>query len=152
MNSTDQCKKRQTIPANYPPAFLEGLRLYWQGRYWHSHKSREKLWRQSDEPERSFLKALIQIDAALIHAEQVNWEGVRNLLTRVMGYLKRCPKKVLGVSVPSIKLQITAFLREVTAILQGNKGRLNWYLKLRLVPEGLEQSHRERLRRFLDDQ
>lgn len=62
------------------------------------------------------------------------------------------PKESAGVFVPSLKLQVTVFRREVTAILQGNKGRLNWYFKLRLVPEGLEQSHRERLRRSLDDQ
>jgi hypothetical protein len=29
-------EKQQTDSADYPPAFLEGLRLYWQGCYWHS--------------------------------------------------------------------------------------------------------------------
>lgn len=145
-------KKHQTGSADYPPAFLEGLYLYWQGYYWRSHEAWEELWRRSQEPERSFLKALIQIDAALIHAERGDWHGVSNLLGRVMRYLQACPDKVLGVSLPSLRSQITAFQREVDTILRGAKRRFNWYLKPRVVPEGIEPPRRERLRRSLEDQ
>lgn len=144
-------EKHQTGSADYPPAFLEGLRLYWQGYYWHSHEAWEELWRQANEPERSFLKALIQIDAAFIHAERGDWRGVSNLLGRVMGYLAKCPDKVLGISVPSLRLQVTALQREVDALLRGVKGRFNWYLKPRLLPEGLKPPRRERLRRSPED-
>jgi predicted metal-dependent hydrolase len=143
--------KQQTDSADYPPAFLEGLRLYWQGCYWHSHEAWEELWRQADEPERSFLKALIQIDAALIHAERGDWQGVSNLLRRVMGYLAKCPDKVLGVPVPPLRLQVATLRREVDALLQGRKRQFNWYLKPRITPEGIEPPRRERLRRSPED-
>lgn len=136
---------------NYPPEFLDGLRLYWRGCYWHSHEAWESLWRKVGEPERSFLKALIQLDAALIHAERGEWRGVRNLLLRVSRYLQACPGKVLGVALPELQRQVAALQREVDAILRGSKKRFNWALKPRIVPDGMVPPRRQRLHRAKAD-
>ncbi len=135
----------------YPPEFLDGLRLYWRGSYWHSHEAWEDLWRVSDEPQRSFLQALVQIDAALIHSERGHWRGVRNLLTRALDNLSRCPDKVMGVAVPSLRRQVETFRAEVDALLHGRNRAFNWRVKPRLAPDGVPPPARERLRRAADD-
>lgn len=137
--------------APLPSAFLDGLRLYWRGFYWHSHEAWEDLWRASAEPQRSFLQALIQIDAALIHTERGNWRGVHNLLRRADNNLARCPDKVLGVDVPSLREQVAAFCAEVEAMLRGERRAFNWRRKPRLAPEGVSLPKRERRRRAKGD-
>ncbi|MER3501603.1 MAG: hypothetical protein C4295_09070 [Candidatus Fervidibacterota bacterium] len=139
------------MPLPYPPLFLEGVRLYQQGFYWHAHEAWEELWRNSTEPYCSFLKALIQIAAALIHCERNEWQGVRNLLRRVQRYLEQCPDEVWGVDVAALRRQVAAFQAEVEALLTGLKRRFNWRLKPRLCPDGMLPLKRERLRRALSD-
>jgi hypothetical protein len=134
-----------------PPEFLDGLCLYWRGFYWHSHEAWEDLWRASEEPQRSFLQALIQMDAALIHSERGDWRGVRNLLNRARNNLSRCPDKVLNIDVPLLRKQVEAFSAEVEAILRGDKRAFNWRRKPRLAPEGVPLPPRERLRRAKGD-
>ena len=137
--------------SQFPPEFLDGLRLYWRGFYWHSHEAWEDLWRASKEPQRSFLQALIQIDAALIHTERGDWRGVRNLLNRVRNNLLRCPDKVLNVDVPLLKKQVEVFSAEVEAVLRGDKRAFNWRRKPRLAPDGVILPQRERLHRAKED-
>lgn len=146
-----QAASRKTKHAPLPPAFLDGLRLYWRGFYWHSHEAWEGLWRESQDPERSFLQALIQIDAALIHTERGDWRGVRNVLRRAWNNLSRCPDQLWGVDVPLLMNQVEAFSAEVEAILHGDKRAFNWRRKPRLTPEGVTPPRRERLRRAKND-
>jgi predicted nuclease with RNAse H fold len=139
------------VMPKFPHEFLDGLRLYWRGYYWHSHEHWEDLWRTSSEPQRSFLQALIQIDAALIHSERGDWNGVRNLLTRVLRYLSNCPDKMLGVDVPALRRQVEKFRAEADALLRQCKTTFNHRVKPRLAPDGLALPRRERLRRAADD-
>lgn len=143
--------ERHFATTNYPPEFLDGLRLYWRGYYWHAHEAWEELWRKSSEPLRSFLKALIQIAAALIHSGRGDWRGVNNLLTRVQNYLARCPDKLLGIDVPMLRQQMAAFQAETMALLRGRKARFNWRVKPRIVPDGITPPKRERCRRAPHD-
>ncbi len=136
----------------YPEAFLQGVREYWAGRYWHSHEHFEDLWRRSSDPHRSFLKALIQWDAAFIHADRGEWTGVANLLSRVRRYLKQCPEVVFGLSVGELLKTIEAMIRAVEEIRAGKRKKFPWRWKPRLVPEGVDGPVTWRLRRARDDQ
>ncbi len=138
------------MPLPYPLPFLEGVRLYQRGYYWHAHEAWEELWRKAEEPFRSFLKALIQLAAALIHAERGEWQGVRNLLHRVQGYLQQCPETVWGVHVPDVQAQVATFLTEAELMLAGRKQQFNWRVKPRINPERLPPRP-ERLRRSPND-
>jgi hypothetical protein len=149
-HATRNLALEQSEGTQHASLFLEGLRLYWRGSYWHSHEAWEDLWRESQDPERSFLQALIQINAALIHSEKGHWRGVRNLLTRVLNNLPNCPK-VFDVDVPSLRRQVEVFRAEAEALLNGNKKSFNWRVKPRLAPDGVTLPARERLRRAKDD-
>ena len=58
-------------------AFLEGVRLFNEGHYWHAHEQWEACWLQATEPEATFYKGIIQAAAALVHWQKPNPRGLR---------------------------------------------------------------------------
>jgi hypothetical protein len=56
--------------------FLEGVRLFNEGHYWHAHEQWELCWLESAEPEATFYKGLIQAAAALVHWQRRNPRGL----------------------------------------------------------------------------
>jgi len=139
------------MPLPYPLKFMEGVRLYRAGRYWQAHEAWEEVWRTASEPDKSFLKGLIQIAAALIQSDRGKWKGALNLLNRVQRYLRNCPPKLWGVDLAKLREQVDAFRQEVTELLSGRKSRFNWKVKPRLLPEGMRMPEREKLRRSKSD-
>lgn len=138
------------MPLPYPLRFLEGIRLYQRGYYWHAHEAWEEVWRTADDSVRPFLKGLIQIAAALIHAEREEWRGVLNLLSRVQRYLSACPEMVFGVPIREVQEQVAMFQKEAENLLHKRKGHFNWRVKPRINPQGLS-AVAERLRRSPKD-
>ncbi len=130
-----------------PEAFYRGLRLYWQGMYWHAHEAWEDVWRSAEEPYRSWMQALIQIAAALIHADRAEWRGVRNLLLRVLRYLRRCPDEIWGVDVRDLERQVQRFLQEVESVRMQRRTRFHWSVKPRIHPGDIRTPRWERVRR-----
>jgi uncharacterized protein len=60
----------------YAPAYLEGIKLFNEGHYWHAHEQWEHCWLGSDGAEACFYQALIQAAAALVKWQQGNARGV----------------------------------------------------------------------------
>jgi len=139
------------MPLPYPPKFLNGVLLYRKGFYWHAHEAWEEVWREADEPYRSFLKGLIQIAAALIQCDRGKWKGALNLLERVQRYLSRRPPKLWGIDVANLLEQVRNFHEEVSKLVSGRKNRFNWKVKPRLNLEGAIVPIKERLRRSKAD-
>ncbi|MCS7223281.1 MAG: DUF429 domain-containing protein [Armatimonadetes bacterium] len=135
----------------YPDLFVSGLKLYWSGYYWHSHEKFEELWRESQGAKAAFLKALIQLNAAFIHAERREWRGVANLLGRVASYLSQCPDRMMGLSVRELMKTVRRLRQAAEELLMGKRKRFPWSLKPRLVPLGLLGPSGWRLRRAKDD-
>jgi len=139
------------MPLPYPLKFMEGVRLYRKGYYWHAHEEWEEVWRNSGEPERSFLKGLIQIAAALIQCGKGKWKGAMNLLARAQRNLSQCPNEIYGTDIANLQRQVESFRNEVEAILTGLKTHFNWQVKPRLEPRGMNFNFRERFRRSKAD-
>lgn len=57
--------------------YLEGIRLFNAGEYWHAHEQWEACWLVSAEPEATFYKGIIQAAAALVHWKKGNPRGLR---------------------------------------------------------------------------
>ncbi|MHA2611935.1 MAG: DUF309 domain-containing protein [bacterium JZ-2024 1] len=144
-------KMKVTEKKKYPPEFEKGVELYGKGYYWRAHEIWEELWHTSGEPERSLLKALIQISAALIHSEKSHWDGVLRLLTRAEKYLSTCPNTVLGISIPDLLTSVRNFQSEVQAMAKGQKSHFDGKVKPRIAPVGMPLPKRERFRRAPDD-
>ncbi len=139
------------MPLPYPMKFMEGVRLYHDGRYWHAHEAWEEVWRTANEPYKSFLKGLIQIAAALIQSDKRRWNGALNLLSRVRQYLGQCPKKLWGVDLVKLREQVETFRSEVIKLFREQKVNFNWKVKPRLLPEGMTLLKKEILRRSKRD-
>jgi uncharacterized protein len=112
----------------HDPRYLEGLRLYAEGRYWDSHEAWEEIWRESSGAARHFFQGLIQLDAALIHTQRGHWGGVANLLRRALGHLEACPDQFLGLDVGRLRQQLRAYQEEIDALKEGNKEAFDWRL------------------------
>ncbi|HWQ13332.1 MAG TPA: DUF309 domain-containing protein [Roseiflexaceae bacterium] len=72
-------------------AFLEGVRLFNEGHYWHAHEEWEACWRAAAEPEATFYKGIIQAAAALVHWQRHNRRGL------IRNWAKSRPKLVAVV-------------------------------------------------------
>lgn len=57
--------------------FVEGVRLFNAGQFWHAHEQWEVCWMRAQEPEATFYKGIIQAAAALVHWQRGNLRGLR---------------------------------------------------------------------------
>jgi len=58
-------------------AYLEGVRLFNAGEFWHAHEQWEACWLVAAEPEATFYQGIIQAAAALVHWQRGNPRGLR---------------------------------------------------------------------------
>jgi predicted metal-dependent hydrolase len=116
----------------HDPRYLEGLRLYHEGRYWDSHEAWEEIWREAADPTRHFLQALIQLDAALIHTRRGHWGGVANLLARALAHLSHCPNRYWDLDVTALRADLTRYRDAVLALKEDPRREFDWSLAPRL--------------------
>ena len=81
----------------------EGLRCYNGGEYFLAHEHWESVWLQCEEPEKTFLQALIQITAAFHHRERKNLIGTASLLRRALRRLDGFPDAYGGINVEGVR-------------------------------------------------
>ena len=91
-------------------ALAEGLQCYRQGEFFEAHEHWESVWLRLDEPEKSFLQALIQTAAAFHHYNAGNAVGAASLLRRALWRLERCPAKFGGVAAAPLREEVRAWL------------------------------------------
>ncbi|HPR63955.1 MAG TPA: DUF309 domain-containing protein [Thermoanaerobaculia bacterium] len=130
---------------SYPDSFVRGVNLYHRADYWCSHEAFEELWLGSAEPERTFSKAMVQLNAALFHAGRKKWNSVIRLLTRVSAYLESMPQDVLGISTAELKVSVDK-LKEGAIEARAGKRAFPWQRKPVLHPPGIVLHGRRRLR------
>ncbi len=97
------------MKVSYPSCYVQGVVLYHRGMYWHAHEAWETCWRKAVEPERTLLRALIQIAAAMVHLSRRNVRGTRALLDRAEENLEGVHGEILGLSVEALREEIRRF-------------------------------------------
>jgi uncharacterized protein len=66
-----------------------GGALYDDGMYWEAHEVWEEVWRRrKGQPDRDFLKGMIQGAAGMWHLSQGNYKGAMSVLGRAIDYLE----------------------------------------------------------------
>jgi uncharacterized protein len=88
----------------------EGLDCYRNGKFFESHEHWEAVWLKCEEPEKTFLQALIQITAAFHHLKRSNPAGTASLLRGALGRLESYPAEYGGVAVEPLRQSIRAWL------------------------------------------
>lgn len=94
----------------------EGLRCYRNSEFFLAHEHWESVWLKLDEPEKSFLQALIQTAAAFHHLNAGNPVGTASLLRRSLRRLELCPASFGGIATAPLCDQIREWL---TALEKG---------------------------------
>jgi predicted metal-dependent hydrolase len=100
-----------TMPFDWTQgALAEGLRCYCNQEFFNAHEHWEGVWLKCDEPDKTFLQALIQITAAFHHLHRGNPVGTASLLTTALRRLDGYPAEYGGVAVEQLRASIRAWL------------------------------------------
>jgi len=92
-------------------ALAEGLRRYHAEEFFAAHEAWESVWLESQEPEKMFLQALIQVTAAFHHLQRNNPRGTAQLLQAALGRLERYPACFGGISITLLCNDIREWLQ-----------------------------------------
>jgi predicted metal-dependent hydrolase len=88
----------------------EGLACYRRGEFFVTHEHWESVWLTLEEPEKSFLQALIQMAAAFHHLESGNSAGTISLLRRSLRRLEQCPADFGGIAIAPLREEVSQWL------------------------------------------
>jgi uncharacterized protein len=88
-----------------------GLACYRSGAFFDAHEHWEGVWLRLEEPEKSFLQALIQMTAAFHHLGKGNRAGAVSLLRRTKRRLAECPERFGGVATVTLSAQVGDWIR-----------------------------------------
>jgi uncharacterized protein len=91
-------------------ALAEGLQCYESGEFFLAHEHWEAIWLKCEEPEKTFLQALIQITAAFHHLQRGNFIGAASLLRAALGRLDAFPAAFGGIEVEDLRASVRAWL------------------------------------------
>ena len=97
-------------------ALAEGLRCYRNEEFFLAHEHWECIWLECDEPEKTFLQALIQITAAFHHLQRKNLKGTASLLRAAMRRLDPYPADYGGIAVEPLRESLRAWLQALDEI------------------------------------
>ena len=84
----------------------EGLACYRREEFFLAHEHWEAVWLQAQEPEKTFLQALIQVTAAFHHLQRGNVVGAGSLLRAALRRLEAYPPEFGGVDVARLREEL----------------------------------------------
>jgi predicted metal-dependent hydrolase len=107
----DEIAYSENVPLDWNSrALAEGLACYRRGEFFLAHEHWEAVWLTLEEPEKSFLQALIQMTAAFHHLEAGNSAGAVSLLRRTLRRLELCPSHFGGIAVTPLCAEVSEWL------------------------------------------
>jgi len=83
----------------FPPAYLEGIRLFHEHRFFEAHEAWEQAWKRAPRKQAGFYQGLIQFAAALLQWERGNARGAGDLYAEARARLARFVPRFLGLDV-----------------------------------------------------
>ena len=92
-------------------ALAEGLGCYRREEFFLAHEHWEAVWLGAEEPEKTFLQALIQVTAAFHHLQRGNEVGTRSLLRAALRRLEGYPAEFGGVDVVRLREEVGFWVR-----------------------------------------
>jgi predicted metal-dependent hydrolase len=97
------------------PEYLEGIRLFNAGHYWHAHEQWEQCWLQSSGQDALFYKAIIQAAAALVKWRQGNLRGLALNWAKSSARLAELPPHYQGLDLVGLRTQIDRIAANLSA-------------------------------------
>jgi predicted metal-dependent hydrolase len=90
-------------PEQQREAYLEGIRLFNEGHYWHAHEQWEQCWLRSSGDDATFYKAIIQAAAALVKWQQGNPRGLQLNWAKSRARLDALPPRYHGLDLAALR-------------------------------------------------
>ncbi len=116
--------------------WADGAELYAAGDHWHAHEAWEALWlRRRGSDEGVFLRAVIQVAAAMVKAGQGNMAGVRKNLAKAVANLARTPERCRGIDTCALAADCALCLRHAQETADAG-GTFEWRFKPKIEPRG----------------
>ena len=84
------------------PQYVEGIRLFNAGEFWHAHEQWEACWLAAGEPDGLFYKGIIQAAAALVHWQRGNPRGLRRNWEKARPKLVALPPSMHGLNLRAL--------------------------------------------------
>lgn len=117
-------------PAGGGDLWRRGRDLYAAGEHWQAHEAWESLWLpMAESGERTFLRAAIQVAAAMVKAEQGNMAGVRKNLAKAVANLAGAPARCRSVDTRALAAACERCARHAERHAQSNGGPFDWRFK-----------------------
>jgi uncharacterized protein len=88
---------------SYPSEYVEGIRLFNVGHYWHAHEQWEACWLAAEGDDAHFYKAIIQAAAALVKWQQGNLRGLARNWTKSRSRLETLPPVYGGLDLVALR-------------------------------------------------
>lgn len=122
--------------APFPAQYVEGLRLFNNGYYWHAHEALEDVWNEASGVDRECYQGVIQVAAACFHIVRANWSGADRLLHQARKNLSNGGARWRGLDLVALDRTIDALLDEVHAVRHAGKPSFDLALVPVLVADG----------------
>lgn len=90
--------------------YLEGIRLFNAGHYWHAHEQWEQCWLRAEGLDATFYQAIIQAAAALVKWRQGNRTGLARNWAKSRARLDVLPPRYLGLDLARVRAQIDSIV------------------------------------------
>ena len=94
----------------------EGLRCFHSGAFFEAHEHWELVWLAAQEPEKTFLQALIQVAASFHHFQRGNRAGTISLLRSARRRLDKYPEVFAGIGVAALRVAIGDWLEALETV------------------------------------
>jgi hypothetical protein len=90
-----------------PPAVIEGIRLFNDGRYFEAHEELETAWKEESGPVRDLYRGILQVAVGYLHIQRGNYTGARKMFIRCRRWLVLFPDQCRGVDLGQLKHDFT---------------------------------------------
>lgn len=95
--------------------YQKGLEAFNSRQFFEAHELWEDVWRETKEPEKSFLQGLIQVAAAFHHYSRANLLGTRKLLQAGLLKLASFPDTHGGIEVEPLRCAVREWIAVLTS-------------------------------------
>lgn len=89
--------------------FDQACQLFDAREYFEAHEVWEELWNEAQGARHAYLQGLIQVAAALHHAQNNNVNGCRKLFASALGYLKKGTSEAREVDIEKLTDLVLSF-------------------------------------------
>jgi predicted metal-dependent hydrolase len=90
--------------------WTEGVELFNAGRFFDCHEVWEEVWKRASGAEKVFYQGMIQLAAAVLHAERGNPRGARSTWDKARAKLDPLPPQHMGIALGELRDATAAFI------------------------------------------